>query len=628
MSGLSGIFSTSGKPIDQALLARMNEAISHRGGDGAGLWCKSEVGLGIQLMAVTPESVDEQGPSSLGGQLYLAMDGRLDNRDELEHEFKMADVAFESTSSDSQYVLLAYTIWGRECFERLVGDFALALWDDSQKILLLARDATGCRPLFYHRSEDRIIWGSEIHQLRVDPLTCTKINDLYIAYFLANGGIPGRAADSDRLSAYEDIFRVPRGHFLTVTQDSFRVAKYWDIDPSKKIRYKSDDQYAQHFLQIYMSVIKAQTRSISPIGVMMSGGHDSTSVACTARQLFLSAQDRQPVETFSWISDLFPAMDERRYIDHVKQLSGITSHYINADEYWFTKSFQEVVTNLDEPSVQMHSHYVMWRSLVEQVARGGIRVLLSGHSGNGLFEPSRDFYLMGFLCEGRLRRLFTEASPNVLLKRLAYGLKPLLQSATPGWLGYGFLDPGLGKSRFLSWLNPEFARFLQANRSVLNAGRYRARFWNAERQIRYDWLMGESLGREIEQHICLPLGVDFRSPYLDQRLIEFSLALPIDQKMRDRRTKIMLRNAMKGIVPDEILKRNSRSHFDGLWFLGMEKERRILRAVLASPCDAVKNYLNWQRIRDVFEGETHGIKAKDYFYYKALSLALWLSCRR
>ena len=200
---------------------------------------------------------------------------------------------------------------GRKCPERLLGDFAFAIWDGRNKKLFCARDPVGIKPFFYYFDGKTFYWGSEPRVIYEDSKISKEPNLTLICLYLLN------RFDEREETLYRSIYRLPPSHFMVLENGRLRKGQYWDVDPNHAVRYKTDDEYAEHFLELFKEAIRARLRSHGPVGTLLSGGLDSSSIVCTTQMLKQerSAPDNG-LETFSIVFDEFPC-DERPYIHEV-----------------------------------------------------------------------------------------------------------------------------------------------------------------------------------------------------------------------------------------------------------------------------------------------------------------------
>jgi len=253
----------------------MSATMAHRGPDGEEKWIEGPVGLACQMFRVTPESEKETQPLVDSTGAVLVFDGRLDNRDELLTSLKDS-YQVSSASPDAALVLASYEVFGDKFPERLLGDFALGLFDPHRQQVVLARDAIGIRPLYYHRVRNTFLFASEIKAILAHPDVSPRPNDNTLAdFFLANVRDP-------EMTFFEGISSLPPGHMALLTPQVFTKRRYWDFDPASQVRLSSFDEYAGAFRHLFEQAVRRRLRSAHPVAVSVSGGLDSSSILCVA----------------------------------------------------------------------------------------------------------------------------------------------------------------------------------------------------------------------------------------------------------------------------------------------------------------------------------------------------------
>jgi len=269
MSAILGIYYLDCRPVDRMDLDRMIETLAHRGSDGSGVWNDKSVGLGHRMLWTTPESLHEQLPlTSKNGDLTITADARIDNRDELLAALGLAAWA-HGEITDSELILRAYEHWGDGAPERLVGDFAFAVWDERRQALFCARDHLGVKPFYYHQSGRVVAFASEVKALFTVPAVPRRLNATRVGDYL--GGI----FEDQAGTFYRDVCRLPAGHFMVVAPGTARTQSYYRLDPSREIRLRSDDEYADAFRERFTEAVRDRLRSAYPVGSSLSGGLDS-----------------------------------------------------------------------------------------------------------------------------------------------------------------------------------------------------------------------------------------------------------------------------------------------------------------------------------------------------------------
>ena len=572
MSGLAGVYGLDGRPVDVMLLRRMIEAVTHRGEDGEGYWIDGPVGLGHRIARTTPESLDEKQPLlDETGTLCLILDGRVDNRSELTAWLRAAGVHLR-TSTDAEILLQAYALCGDDCVARIVGDFAFTIWDRRRRRLFGARDPLGIRPFYYRADERTFVWGSELRQLLDGLPGLPEPNKGVIGEYLSS-----RLVDLEE-TLYRGILRLPPGHRLTVQDGRVRTERYFDVDPRREIRYRSDDEYAEHFREIFREAVRCRLRSSAPIAAFLSGGLDSSAIVGVASRLTLDG--RMPAPGFEAYSlDFSPeAADERGWVDDVARMWALPVHHVGAVDV--APPLAEQAADLRDFPDLPNTH--PWGLLLDEARRRGCRAALWGYGG--------DEWLTGDTahCADLLRRLRLVA----LTRRIRDDLRALNLLGGPavgvadaiGWCVLP-LAPRSAKRlirRLLrrdvpDWIAPAFARRVGLRERLANRITPPPFPTLAQRaiyaQLRSGWSATEY---EMVDRFEKRRFMESRFPFNDRRLIEFALALPEEQRRRGTETKFILRRAVGDLLPPSVARRATKGDFTYLFATSLEREAAAL----------------------------------------------------
>ena len=578
MSGIAGILYKDSRSVDPRDLQRMLAALFHRGPDASGVWHHGPIGLGHCMLRTTPESLDERQPiANETGDVVLTADARLDNRSELISTLEIEEGG--ARISDGELILGAYEKWGERCPERLLGDFAFALWDGRKGKLFCARDHLGIRPFYYHETEVCFVFASEIKGLLSLSRPVQKLNLVRVCDYLAG-------FFEDTVSTfYKDILRLPPAHCVGVGQKGSDRRCYWALDPSREIRRETAEEYEEEFRHIFFEAVKCRMRCSLPAGCLLSGGLDSSSVVATVRALSRGTS-QEPLATFSATFPSFPRTDEKEYVGELLKDGGICSEYVSIDPISPFKDIDRAFQCQDEP-FQTPNWFVFW-TLADTARKRGIRVLLDGIDGDTTVSHGFDF-LSELFFSGRWTTLATEIywlsrrlhhSPLRFLWH--YGFSPLATEL--GWWGLRkFLPARALRIATPEVLNPGLAR------RVGCAERYESMLGDRFRPVRSErkeHLRALSSGMvpfymEVLDRFSAAFGIDHRHPYFDRRLVEFCLALPPTQKLHHGWDRAIQRNAMARVLPERIARRISksvwRSMFErGLFDLGRDTLEKII----------------------------------------------------
>ncbi len=535
----------------------MLAALAHRGPDGLEHWRHGAVGLGQAMLRTTPEAAQEMLPL-VQGELVLTADARIDNRDELIRRLGLTDRP-AGQLADSALILAAYEKWGTACPEYLVGDFAFALWDGHRRTLFCARDHLGVRPFYYHCSPTFFACASEIKALLALPGTPQRANDARIGDFLLLLESEGKDE-----TAYAEILRLPPGHRLEVSPAGLTIRRYWALDPEPTLLLGSDAAYAEAFREVFAEAVRCRLRTTHTTGAILSGGLDSACVTVMARELW---QRPAPLHTLSAVFTEAGDTDERPYIDAILAGGGLLGHRLDGNDLQLSAAeVGQIARQVEEP-IWYAFQLVLWR-LYGLARTQGVRVLIDGVDGDAVVASSRQAYLADLLragawstfvaeVDGAARRQYPGPSGGYLrhwlgqLKRSV--AEPLLMAPVRrGWQRFkGTTEPLPG------YIAPAFAQrmHLQARRAQ-RPSMYTTPGLTA-RQIHYHWLTGTAFPYHLEMlnRAAAAFGLEYRHPFFDKRLVEFSLALPAGQKYSRGQTRAVMRRALADLLPESIYHR-------------------------------------------------------------------------
>jgi asparagine synthase (glutamine-hydrolysing) len=656
MSGILGIYHRDQRLIDPSQLEAMMQTLAHRGGDAANTWQQDFIGLGHQMRWSTPEALAETLPFINQRQdLVITADARIDNREELLMAFGLTQLSQEQLISDSELILAAYDRWGEDCPQHLLGDFAFAIWDVRRQQLFCARDHFGVRAFYYHKTANCFAFASEIKALlcldhipcRVNPL---RVSDYVAVYF-----------EDVESTFYHDIFRLAPAHSLVVTPHEFRCQRYWQLDPQREIQLESDQAYADAFYEVFSEAVRCRLRSCSPVGVFLSGGLDSSSIAATARKLVAQADQPQPqIHTFSAVFDRLAECDERPYIHALTQQGGFQAHEIVGDDRSPLQPIEQMLWHQDEPFYGRN--WAMGWKLYEAVQAQGIRVTLDGFDGDIVVS-----YGYGYLVElaqaGRWLKLHQEL--RCLAGRLSQQDTFDVNQIWWGYVHQFKLRSLCARYRGVRLGFKLWAKFTRVLRTPAN----RRRKPIAEPVFEPDWQRllnpklvahydlpdryqgppgkSENQKTERERHyhdmtqglVSFALGVSHRTtaafgveeryPFFDKRVVEFCVALPAAQKRQLGWDRVVMRRAMQGILPAKIQWRKDKGNFtpnfiDGL--VNLERDR--LADLLPDAIAAAEPYIDRQEFQRLTEWvrSPKAIPADHEVgqLWVPLSLGLWL----
>jgi asparagine synthase (glutamine-hydrolysing) len=556
LSGIVGIWALDGRPIESDSIEKMIAAVRYRGPDGSGSWSDGTVWLGNVQLCTTPESLHERQPLlSADGQVCLTADVRLDNRQDLQAAFATHGICLR-TDTDAELILAAYELWGEDCPTHLIGDFAFAIWDKRRKQLFCVRDPIGAKPFYYHHSETRFVFASTPTALFAEGTIARRPNlkQLFLALLDEKLEIEETYA--------EGIARLPPAYRLILKEGQLRKSLYWDVTAVRSLHYRSDEEYAEHFLEIFREAVRARLRSQTPVGATLSGGLDSSSVVCMAHKVLQDgAIPGLRLETFSQLYEGYPC-DERIYIDEVIRSKGLPAHFLRYEQCCTWADFERAESM---PDVTYQPVLFLCASNLEAARSLGMRSMLFGHGADELLSHGYA-HLTELWRAGRLYRLSSQLRSDARdfqCSAAALFAQHCLRASVPKAIKKiirPLVLPGSGRA-IRSWINKSTLE----KSGVLEVLRQRAtrlRFTSTAREMVYNrFLDGWNVHNvyPLVEHLGAYFGIESRYPFMDRRLIEFLVGVPWEQRWQGGLTKAILRRALVGILPEKIRKRSDKA---------------------------------------------------------------------
>jgi asparagine synthase (glutamine-hydrolysing) len=577
------------------------------------------------MLCTTPESLTERLPAEHPTTPFvICADARIDNRHDL---CQALGSNVKRAPTDSELILEAYAKWGDDCARRLIGDFSFVIWDPHRRTMFCAKDSAGIRSFYYFATPELFVFASEIKALLCVPEVPAVLNETRVGDYLIN------LYEDRSITFYKDVYRLPPASSLKVTPHDLRERTYWRLDPEREIRMKSDGEYTEAFRAHFNEAVRCRARVAGGLGSALSGGLDSSAIACTARSM-----SAEPLHTFSVVFPNLPeqdlkVIDERGFIQTVLAIGNFKPHFIRGDELSPMRDADLVHRHLDEANFapNLYLHWAMYRT----AQQNNVRVFLDGldgdttvsHGFENLEEMARRLQF------GRLQREATLLAANLFggstARRVLWNY--CAKDLAPIWMfqAWRLLHGRIRELRENSTLvDPEFTRRLKlrqrAKRLTPPMKRHtaRARHYRALTYSLYP------LALEMADKASAAFGVEARYPFFDRRLMEFCLALPAEQKLSLGWDRLVFRRAMEGVLPPEIQWRGSKGNLSPNFHRQLlSRDEANLEHVVSDPA-ATHGFLDAVSMRRAFTefraqplgaGGKHSIQL-----FTAANLALWL----
>lgn len=546
MSVQFGKCNFDGEPVDPKDLDQVRPLLTPYGPDGEGYLCKESLGILYRAFHLTKESRNEVQPYVSASKVVITWDGRLDNRKELVGQLGRE---FPANSTDVAIVAVAYEQWGTDCFAKLIGDWALSICDYRDRSLILAKDFVGTRHLYYTVENDRMAWCTILDPLVLFARHCFALEEEYVAGWLSY--LPAA-----HLTPYVGIHSVPPSSFARFARGMQKITKYWDFDPGKQIRYRKDSEYEEHFRAAFAVSVRRRLRSDSPVLAELSGGVDSSSIVCMADNLISGGQiDTPRLDTISYFDNSEPNWDEHPYFTRIEEKRGRTGSHIDiASEHRIAKPYEEDRFAATPGSTSQSLTTVdQFAAILRSQAN---RAVLSGIGGDetlgGVPTPIPE--LANLLARTELLELGKQLVAWALARRkpVLHLLAETLAAFVPGKFALGS-----SPESSIFWLESEF---VTRHRAALRGYTRQLRLFDSLPSFQQNVSTLDALRRQLASFPLTNASIyDVRYPYLDRELLEFIYAIPREQIVRPLQRRSLMRRALVGIVPDEILNRKRKA---------------------------------------------------------------------
>jgi asparagine synthase (glutamine-hydrolysing) len=621
MSVQFGRWNFDGQPPPRDYVEKVTATLVPYGPDSDHAYCKDGVKILYRAFHTTRESHHEIQPSVSPSGAVITLDGRLDNRDELISNLRNT---LTIRSTDIAIVTAAFERWGANCFGKLVGDWAISIWNPNDHSLILAKDPIGTRHLYYSFDCKQVTWSSLLEPLVRFAGKNLTICEEYIAgwfsYFPAV-----------HLTPYLEIHAVPPSCSVLLRPGKQLFNMYWDFDPTKTIRYRTDSEYEEHFRAVFSKAVQRRLRSDRPVLAELSGGLDSSSIVCMADSVLACGTAETPrLDTISWYDDSYdhvePDTNEIHWIVKVEEKRGRTGRHIDLHslrKHANPRTFPNEFANDSFATIPTPNELSeQFREYAAYMVSQGHRVTLSGIGGNeitGGDTPTPVAELQDLLARAHFFIVARQLSAwSVKMRRTRLSL--ILKAAQ------GFFCPSLTGIPIDIRIAPWFRRgFIRRNFAAVCGYPSRVKLFgslpsfqeniiklNVLRRVLANWFLQPGMLREV------------RFPYLDRDLLEFLYAIPREQNVGIGKRRFLMRRALVNIVPDELLNRRRKAFVPP--GLSIEKTTEWLRMVDMGVCmDAsLRDFIDPNRFSAALRQEGSNENGWLDLVSRTLTLLSWL----
>ena len=550
MCGIAGIIDLTNKGINQEEIKAMTDIISHRGPDGEGFYFNENFAFGHRRLAIIDLSDHGKQPMHYSDRYVITFNGEIYNYIELREQLISEGYSF-NTNSDTEVLLASYDFWKEKCLEKLNGMWSFAIFDKEKSVIFCARDRFGIKPFYYTQIKEKFCFGSEIKEFTTVDGWRAFLNRKIAVDYLSSG-----ISDHSPETMFEGVYQLMGGHYLLfdLKENKYHIKKYYDIQSALIKDEEPMNKAKEKFRNLLKQSIKLRLRSDVKIGTCLSGGLDSSSIVVLMNSILKEEDKTQNQET---ISSCFRITEfsEDTFINEVVKSTGVVNIKVYPQIEDLLKVLDSIIWHQDEPfgSTSIFAQWTVFRA----AHNSGITVMLDGQGADetlagylGFFDSHFAYYIHS--CE--LRKLIREMLSykrhhNIITKELFLSLKNILlperiKAVIRGFLGH----------TYPVWLNSQ---------SGLELKHFHYKGFKSIKDKSLEQLFCSSLPHLLryEDRNSMAHSIEARLPFLDYQFVEYVLSLPEEYKIQDGATKVILRKALKGILPDLIINRHDKMGF-------------------------------------------------------------------
>lgn len=606
MCGICGIVDTKLK-IDQQTIKKMMQLMKHRGPDDDGMLLEGRIGLGhVRLSIIDLSEKGHQPMANDDETLWIVYNGEIYNYIELREELKGHGMKFRS-KSDTEVLLKAYEVWGNDCLPKLNGMFAFVIYDKNSNKLFGARDRFGIKPFYFHESSDRFIFSSEIK-----PILSTGIKPEPF-YQNIYDFILYQQTGPFEFSFFENIKKLFPGHYMELDLNSLKASihKWWELNID--IKDVAQAEVVDNIKKLFKDSVRIRLRSDVPVGSCLSGGLDSSSIVCNMVDIQGTSKN---INTFSSIYSFDFSGNEKKFINDVVEKTSVNGYEIEPTPEDMIKELERVIYFQEEPFCGL-SPFAQWE-VMKLAHRHDMKVLLDGQGGDETLAGYTGYigmYSANLLARARFFKMHSELKKYKQLHGTRYPLMDILYPLVPGAIkrrarrkkSHYLSDDFLGKTRGTNHFS-EILRFRPLSVILKDSMRFQVL-----ELLRY------------EDKNSMAFSIETRLPFLDYRLVNYLFTIPDDLKLRDGKTKFIFREAIKGLVPDEIYDRHDKVGFvapESHW-LKNEKVWKYITDIITSPTAISHGIFTKEGVNRLLEEYKSGGKIEPYIIWSLVILELW-----
>lgn len=617
MCGIAGYYNFKGS-VDRPKFEKMVDMVKHRGPDDRGVFYQGGIALGHRRLAVIDLSESGHQPYLYRNRYVVVFNGEIYNYVELKRKLEQKGYQFVS-ESDTETLAAAYDCYGKKCVQYFNGMWSFAILDLQKQKLYCSRDRFGVKPFYYYLDDTQFIFGSEIKQILCMLDQKPVANKARLLDFLVCGD-----QDNTEQTMFAGIMQLRGGYEIEMdlTSHRFQTGQYYELKNLEKqpAGYKEN---CKKFRRAFMRSVGLRMRADVPVGYCLSGGLDSSSIVSVANKI-LSEKGRN-MEQHA-VSSCFEdkEYDEQEYIDEVVKHTDIFSHKIYPDGAQLFDEADRIIWHMDEPFGST-SIYAQW-NVFREAKKNGLTVMLDGQGADEQLAGYSIFYGVYFadlLKHFKLRTMMREIA--VYKKSRAASEKyvnagKIISAA----LISAFVPKVIYKKIYYVYQVSRRLPFSKKQLKEVCQRRDRYRINEVKQYFTDSMKCGMQALLHYEDRNSMAFSIESRVPFLDYKLAEAVFAMPVSHKIRNGYTKAVLRDGLKGILPDKIRHRYSKLGFvtpEDQWINHNNKQ---YREQLESACEALAPLVDKQRVMRWFDQKSGKVAREDFMIWRIICAGKWV----
>jgi asparagine synthase (glutamine-hydrolysing) len=606
--------------VERSRLVRMADVQQHRGPDGAGLWLDGAVGLAHRRLAIIDVAGGHQPMSNEDDSVWIVFNGEIYNHAVLRCEMERAGHCYR-TKSDTETILHLYEAYGAGCVDRLQGMFGFAIWDRRQRRLLLVRDRVGIKPVYYASTDRELLFASEIKGLVAAGGLKIAFNETILPEYLANRYVAGEQ------TFYRGVNKLLPGHLLEWSADhGCRVRRYWHPPQDSADGDVPLSEQAKQLRAGLERAVQSHLMSDVPLGLFLSGGLDSSGLAA-----LMAPMMPRPVKTFA-VGFAEREANELHYARLMSRAIGADHHEVLVSPTQFMQALPRLIWHEDEPIAFQSSVPLFF---VSRLAKRHVKVVLTGEGADELFLGYDYRYRVTALNE-RIGRLYWKGVPRFLRRRITGSLPllpvPIQRYASRTVLAYEPGPRGLFFDNF-SVFPESLQQMLLLDEEALGAADPYAegmRYWGEHHGDLLERMSYADVATHLvellmkQDQMSMAASLESRVPYLDHQVVEQAMLIPGGQRMKRWQTKLVLREALRPVVPEAVLTR-SKMGFPvpfGSWLRGAF--RSTLDEYVLSPRALDRKFFRPESLRRLVDEHVTGSRSHADRLWLLINLEMWM----